>query len=56
MEAIFSAGNMIVLPCWLLLILLPYWRGVAQFVTAVAVPVLLSLGYTALIGVWWSRA
>jgi hypothetical protein len=56
METLFLAGNMIALPCWLLLIVLPYWRGVAQFVTAFAVPVLLSLAYTALIGVWWSRA
>lgn len=56
METIFSAGSTLALSSWLLLVFLPYWRGVAQFVAAFAVPVVLSLAYTALIGVWWSRA
>jgi hypothetical protein len=56
METIFSTGSSVALLGWLLLVFVPYWRGIAQFVAAVAIPVVLSLAYTALIGVWWSRA
>ncbi|MGB3722465.1 MAG: ABA4-like family protein [Pacificimonas sp.] len=48
MNAIFSAGNLLVLPGWLMLVLLPGWRG-TQWVAGLAIPVLISIAYAGLI-------
>ncbi|MFN7770476.1 MAG: ABA4-like family protein [Planctomycetaceae bacterium] len=55
-EFLFLAGNVLAMASWGLLILVPRWRGVAQTVATTVAPVLLSVAYSALIGVWWSRA
>ena len=53
---LFTGGNVLALAAWGLLIFVPRWRGVAQAVATVVVPTLLSVAYSALIGVWWSRS
>lgn len=55
-DILFTAGNVLAMTSWGLLILVPRWRGVAQTVATVVAPALLSVAYSALIGVWWSRA
>ena len=55
-DLLFSGGSMAAMVSWGLLIFLPRWRGVAQVVASIAVPTLLSVAYSALIGVWWSRS
>lgn len=55
-DTLFTAGNLLAMASWGLLIFLPRWRGVAQTVSTVAAPALLSVAYSALIGVWWSRS
>ena len=55
-DLMFSAGNMAAMVGWGLLIFLPRWRGVAQGVATFAVPGLLAVAYSALIGAWWSRS
>lgn len=54
-DIFFTAGNLLAMASWGLLIFLPQWRGVAQTVSTVVAPALLSVAYSALIGVWWSR-
>jgi hypothetical protein len=54
-DILFTAGNLLAMASWGLLIFLPRWRGVAQTVSTVVTPALLSVAYSALIGVWWSR-
>ncbi|MFN0054805.1 MAG: ABA4-like family protein [Planctomycetales bacterium] len=54
-DILFTAGNLLAVASWGLLIFLPQWRGVAQSASTVVAPVLLSVAYSALIGVWWSR-
>lgn len=54
-DQLFEAGNMLALVSWGLLIFLPRWRGVAQAMATIVAPALLSVAYSALIGVWWSR-
>ena len=54
-DILFTAGNVFAVASWGLLIFLPRWRGVAQTVSTVVAPALLSVAYSALIGVWWSR-
>lgn len=55
-DTLFNAGNLLAMASWGLLIFLPRWRGVSQTVSTVAAPALLSVAYSALIGVWWSRS
>ncbi len=55
-DLLFAGSNVVAMVSWGLLIFLPRWRGVAQAVATVVVPALLSVAYTALIGVWWSRS
>ena len=55
-DILFTAGNLLAMASWGLLIFLPRWRGVSQTVSTVAAPALLSVAYSALIGVWWSRS
>ena len=55
-DTLFGLGNMTALAGWSLLALLPRWRGLAQAVAGLAIPALLALAYTVLVGVWWSRA
>lgn len=54
-DILFTAGNLLAMASWGLIIFLPRWRGVAQTVSTVVAPALLSVAYSALIGVWWSR-
>jgi hypothetical protein len=56
LDQLFGLGNMAAMAGWVLLILLPRWRGIAQSVAGIAIPALLSLAYTVLISVWLSRA
>ena len=53
---LFTGGNFVAMASWGLLIFVPRWRGVAQSAATVVVPALLSIAYSALIGVWWSRS
>ena len=53
---LFTIGNTIALAGWVLLILVPTWRGIAQAVSGVIIPALLGLAYTVLSAVWWSRS
>lgn len=55
-DILFNAGNLLAMASWGLLIFLPRWRGVSQTVSTIAAPALLSVAYSALIGVWWSRS
>ncbi|MEI7702909.1 MAG: ABA4-like family protein [Planctomycetia bacterium] len=55
-DTLFTLGNLLAMASWGLLIFLPQWRGIAQNVSTVVAPALLSVGYSALIGVWWSRS
>ena len=48
-ERLFSAANMLVLPGWLLLIVLPRWRYTAGFITSVLLPGVLGIAYAILI-------
>ena len=52
---LFTTGNTVALAGWVLLILVPTWRGIAQAISGVVIPALLALAYTGLIAVWWSR-
>ncbi len=52
---LFSIGSTMALAGWVLLILVPTWRGIAQAISGVTIPALLGLAYTVLIAVWWSR-
>jgi hypothetical protein len=45
LERLFSAANMLVLPGWLLLVLLPRWRFTTGLVASVVLPGLLSIAY-----------
>jgi hypothetical protein len=56
LDQLFGLGNIAAMAGWVLLILLPRWRGIAQSVAGIGIPALLSLAYTVLISVWWSRA
>lgn len=56
LDQLFALGNMTAIAGWALLVLLPRWRGIAQAIAGIAIPGLLSLAYTVLIAVWWSRA
>lgn len=55
MAALFGLGSSLALVGWLFLAILPTWRGLAQRVAGLAIPALLALAYTVLIGLWWSR-
>ncbi|MFM8700230.1 MAG: ABA4-like family protein [Hyphomicrobiales bacterium] len=55
LETIFEIGNLVAITGWIVLILIPTWRNLAQIIAGAIIPVLLALAYTALIGVWWSR-
>ncbi len=48
-ERLYSAANMLVLPGWLLLILLPRWRYTAGFIASILLPGVLAIAYAALI-------
>lgn len=52
---LFSLGSLMALSAWVLLLVLPHARGIAQIVAGVAVPSLLALAYAVLVAVWWSR-
>ncbi|HEX4765065.1 MAG TPA: ABA4-like family protein [Lichenihabitans sp.] len=52
---LFTIGSTMALAGWVLLILAPTWRGIAQAISGVVIPALLGLAYTVLIAVWWSR-
>ena len=55
LDALFGIGNLVAITGWIVLILIPTWRNLAQIIAGAIIPVLLALAYTALIGVWWSR-
>ncbi len=54
-ETVFSIGNMAILPAWLLLAVLPKWRG-TQLIAALLVPLLLSAAYAILLAMSMSGA
>ena len=54
-ELLFSTGNRMALVGWALLIFVPRWRGLAQWVATFGVPTLIAVAYAALVGTWWSR-
>ncbi len=55
-DDMFLVGGRLAMAGWLLLIFVPRWRGLAQVAAGLAIPALLSVGYSALILVWWSRS
>jgi hypothetical protein len=52
---LFSLGSLLALGAWVLLLVVPHARGIAQGVAGAAVPTLLALAYAVLVAVWWSR-
>lgn len=54
-EQLFSLCGMLVLPGWLLLVVLPRWKGTARLVCPVVIPLLLALVYLWLVATTFGR-
>lgn len=53
METLFSLASLLVMPCWLALMILPFRWPRTSGVVQLSVPIILSLGYAMLIALYW---
>ena len=55
-ETLFSAANLLAIAGWLVLMVSPWAPRLTQLISGIAIPLVLSLGYTAIILVHWAGA
>ena len=56
LEAIFSSASILAMTGWAVLLLSPWLKRVSQIYAGLVVPIILSVGYTSLILVYWFQA
>jgi hypothetical protein len=56
MDILFQSANILALAGWLVLVLSPLSPRWSDRIAGLAIPVALSVGYTALVLAFWSRA
>jgi hypothetical protein len=56
LEQIFTIGNNLVLPGWLLLVFLPRWRWTTTFISSWLIPAILAVAYLVLFVMYFNSA